>query len=114
MLTIGIKGGHESKPRQNISSGFCALRCAVGMEMAGIIHIYSWREYEFGRAEAATMTHKQKIKRPFSSRGQKLMFTLKISKKYTNENNCSTVRICDDGITAYVLLMANRYFPFQN
>lgn len=41
MLTIGIKGGHESSLRQNISSGFCALICAVGMEIAGIIHIYS-------------------------------------------------------------------------
>lgn len=40
------------------------------------------------------------------------MFTLK---KYVNQNSYSDLHIYDDGIKAYVLLMANRrYFSFEN
>lgn len=42
------------------------------------------------------------------------MFTLKISKKHVNQNNYSNLHICEDGIKAYVLLMANRYFSLEN
>lgn len=115
MLTIGIKGGHESRLRQSISSGLCALRCTLGMDITIIIHIYSWREYEFGGVETATKTQEEMIKHPFSSIGKKLMFTLKISKKYANQNNYRTILICEDDIKVYVLLMTNRrYFSCEN
>ena len=54
MLTVGIKSSHESRLRQNISSGLHALRCVVGMKIAVMIYICSRREHESGRAEAAT------------------------------------------------------------